>query len=78
MTSKELYETLRRALEGVLAEEGMEAERVEINARGLTPEEAIGHTQRTDFPILTGKEVMLMATFRGGHGTGLYRRPGPV
>ena len=40
MTSKELYETLRRSLEGVLAEEGMEAERVEINARGLTPEEA--------------------------------------
>ena len=75
MTSKELYETLRRALEGVLAEEGMEAERVEINARGLTPEEAIGHTQRTDFPILTGKEVMLMATFRGAMGQAFTDAP---
>lgn len=75
MTSKELYKTLRRALEGVLAEEGMEAERVEINARGLTPEEAIGHTQRTDFPILTGKEVMLMATFRGAMGQAFTDAP---
>lgn len=75
MTSKELYETLRRSLEGVLAEEGMEAERVEINARGLTPEEAIGHTQRTDFPILTGKEVMLMATFRGAMGQAFTDAP---
>lgn len=63
-----LYETLRSALAAALEEHGLTGWAVTVRARGLTPEEAIGHTQRTDYPILTGKEVMLMADFRGAMG----------
>ena len=48
-----LFETLRAALADALAGAGLTGAEVTIQARGLTPEEAIGHTERTDFPILT-------------------------
>lgn len=35
-----------------------------VSARPLTPEEAIGNPDRTDYPILNGKEVMVEAIFR--------------
>jgi hypothetical protein len=41
---------------------------VAIRAHALSPQEAIGNTERKDYPILTGKDVMLEATcndFRG-------------
>ena len=40
----------------LLENEGILKERVDINTRSLTPEEAIGITERRDFPIITGKE----------------------
>ena len=70
-----LYETLRAALAAALEEHGLTGSAVTIKARGLTPEEAIGHTQRTDYPILTGKEVMLMADFRGAKGQAFTDAP---
>lgn len=39
-----------------------------VSARDLTPEEAIGKPDRDDYPLLTGKEVMMEARFRGGVG----------
>lgn len=70
-----LYETLRAALAAALEEHGLTGWAVTVRARGLTPEEAIGHTQRTDYPILTGKEVMLMAEFRGAMGQAFTDAP---
>lgn len=70
-----LFETLRAALADALAGAGLTGAEVTIQARGLTPEEAIGHTERTDFPILTGKEVMLMAQFRGAKGQAFTDAP---
>lgn len=70
-----LYETLRSALAAALAEHGLTGSAVTVAARGLTPEEAIGHTLRTDYPILTGKEVMLMADFRGAKGQAFTDAP---
>lgn len=70
-----LYETLRSALATALEEHGLTGSAVTIRARGLTPEEAIGRTQRTDYPILTGKEVMLMANFRGAMGQAFTDAP---
>ena len=75
MTKQMLMHTLQTALADALWENGLEAERVSIQVRGLTPEQAIGHTQRTDFPILTGKEVMLMAEFRGAKGQAFTDAP---
>ena len=70
-----LYETLRSALAAALEEHGLTGSAVTVRARGLTPEEAIGRTQRTDYPILTGKEVMLMADFRGAMGQAFTDAP---
>lgn len=39
-----------------------------VTCRALSPEEAIGTTRRKDFPILTGKEVMLQAQVGDGRG----------
>lgn len=75
MTAHNLYETLRQSFRDILEQEGLSAGEITIAARGLTPQEAIGNTQRKDFPILTGKEVMLMAQFRGAKGQAFTDAP---
>jgi hypothetical protein len=46
--------------------EGMMGETIKVvSARTLSPEEAIGKPDRTDYPLLKGKEVMVEAAFRG-------------
>lgn len=47
-----------------------------ITARTLTPEEAIGSPERSDYPILKGKEVMVDAEFRGSRGQAYTDSPG--
>ncbi|HUU46057.1 MAG TPA: DUF364 domain-containing protein [Acidobacteriota bacterium] len=41
---------------------------VTVLAKPLTPEEAIGHPGRRDFPIIIGKERVLEAAIRGSKG----------
>ena len=54
----------------------MEDDAVDITCRSLTPEEAIGsHTKRMDFPILTGKDVMIQAEYRGCKGQAFTDAP---
>ncbi len=43
-------------------------ERVSVIARPLTAEEAIGHPEHDDYPLLKGKERMMEAHFRGTPG----------
>ncbi|NLO27139.1 MAG: hypothetical protein GX113_03005 [Actinobacteria bacterium] len=53
------------------------AEAVEVvSARPLTPDEAIGRPERTDFPILKGKEFMMEARFRDCRGHAFTSEPG--
>ncbi|HPU30557.1 MAG TPA: DUF364 domain-containing protein [Syntrophorhabdaceae bacterium] len=47
-----------------------------ISSRPLTPEEAIGRPDRTDFPLLKGKEFMIEATFRDAKGQAFTDMPG--
>lgn len=47
-----------------------------ISARSLSPEEAIGHPERDDFPLLKGKEVMIEAIFRQARGQAYTDMPG--
>ncbi|WP_297213929.1 Rossmann-like domain-containing protein [uncultured Flavonifractor sp.] len=75
MTTAQLYATLRTALAAALAEGGLTGEAVTVSARGLTPEEAIGRPGRTDYPILSGREVMLMADFQGARGQAFTDAP---
>ncbi len=55
----------------------MEGEKVHVvSARPLSPEEAIGKPDRTDYPILKGKEVMVEASFRDARGQAFTDMPG--
>ena len=74
MTTAQIYAALRAALTAALAEEGLDGA-VTVSARGLTPAEAIGDPGRTDYPILSGKEVMLMADFQGSKGQAFTDAP---
>ena len=47
-----------------------------VSARNLTPEEAIGKPDRDDYPLLTGKEVMMEARLRNGIGQAFTDQPG--
>lgn len=58
-------------------EEEMLDEGVRVSTRALSPEEAIGSPQRGDFPLLTGREVLMQAEFRGSRGQAFTTAPQP-
>ena len=65
----------RRTLE-LVREQGLSDDPVEVvSARPLTPEEAIGKPERTDFPIQKGKEFMMEARYRGSRGQAFTSMP---
>jgi uncharacterized protein (DUF4213/DUF364 family) len=59
----------------VISRHGLSTEKVEIHARGLSPEEAIGDTGRKDFPLLKGREVLLQAEYRQTFGQAFTDSP---
>lgn len=75
MTTEELYSFLKEKFYQVLDENGIRKDSIEIMTKSLTPEEAIGITKRKDFPIITGKEVMVQASYRGGVGQAFTDAP---
>ena len=75
MNKKELFDLI---LEKFLAVPGMRErikERIEVKAKSLTAEEAIGVTERKDYPILTGTDVMIEATYQGAKGQAFTNAP---
>lgn len=53
------------------------AEKVHVvSAHNLTPAEAIGKPDRDDYPLLTGKEVMMEACFHNAAGQAFTDQPG--
>lgn len=73
----------RQALESIIKQnrELNELE-ISISSRALTSREAIGDTERKDFPLLRGKEVLLQAEAEGALGQAFTADPiayqGPV
>lgn len=49
---------------------------VKVTGRALTSKEAIGETEKKDFPILKGKEKLLEADFKGAKGQAFTDMPG--
>ncbi len=71
-----ILETFRHRVWELVQEHGLSADTVEvISARPLTPEEAIGKPERTDFPILKGKEFMMEARYRDSRGQAFTSMP---
>lgn len=77
MNQKEtaFYENLIARFREILEQEKLSGEEIHIAARGLSPQEAIGETRRKDFPILSGKEIMLQAEFSGAYGQAFTSSP---
>ncbi|WP_124065891.1 DUF364 domain-containing protein [Clostridium sp. E02] len=75
MTQEELMDRLKREFQSLVEEHHLDMEEVTIRSKSLTPEEAIGNTKRRDFPILTGKEVMLQAEYQGARGQAFTDAP---
>lgn len=81
MTAEKFYDTLKKRFCDILAQCesdngcAVQEEQVNIVCRSLTPEEAIGQTKRKDFPIITGKDVMIQAEFRGFLGQAFTDAP---
>jgi hypothetical protein len=63
-----MYKNLRDTLAGIVRENGLESERVQVFARALAPEEAIGRPEERDYPLLTGKERLMQANLKGTLG----------
>lgn len=75
MTKKELFDLIVERFTNLPEVKGILDEQVEIRAKSLTPEEAIGNTERKDYPILTGKDVMIEATYNGAAGQAFTSAP---
>lgn len=75
MTKEQLYQQLKERFCEVLKTYGIENEVLSVSCRALTPEEAIGRTKRKDFPVLTGKDVMIQAEYKGTKGQAFTDAP---
>ncbi len=75
MNQKELFDFLKSQFRNVLEANNLSSDEVVIKLKALTPEEAIGKPGRKDYPILTGKEIMLEADFRGAKGQAFTDAP---
>ena len=75
MTKEELFGTLRDKLYEIAKEHDLFNSNITVNCRALTAEEAIGITERRDYPIIDGHDVMMQAEFDGGIGQTFTNKP---
>ena len=62
------YEDLKRKASDLMRDHGLMGETVQVKARALSVEEAIGNPEDDDFPIQKGKERLMQADIRGALG----------
>ncbi|KZL91399.1 Rossmann-like domain-containing protein [Clostridium magnum] len=75
MSQNQFYTNLFDRFKKLVEDNGLLNEEVKITGRTLTTEEAIGNTERKDFPIIKGKEKLLEADFRGVKGQAFTDMP---
>ena len=75
MTAENFFSSLKSRFLALLEQEGLLEKEVEIVSRALSPREAIGDTTRKDFPIITGKDVMIQAQCMGALGQAFTDAP---
>ena len=75
VTPEEFFLLLRERFFQLLKEHDLLEQSVSLAARSLTPEEAIGITRRKDFPIISGKDVMVQAECAGALGQAFTDAP---
>ncbi|OPL13634.1 MAG: hypothetical protein AVO38_02800 [delta proteobacterium ML8_D] len=70
-----MYARLKESLRNIAEKSGFMDSEVNITAKILTPEEAIGKTERKDFPLLQGKESLIQANFKNALGQAFTDTP---
>jgi hypothetical protein len=70
-------EKARGKLRRIAEENYFMQEPIQVMIRPLSPRQAIGAPVRQDYPLLTGKEVIVEAEFRGSYGQAFTSRPEP-
>ncbi len=76
-SSQSFYRDLFEKFRSIAVQNGLTGESVVVSGRPLTNEEAIGNPDRKDFPLLTGRERLMEAGFRGFRGQAFTDQPGP-
>lgn len=75
MKETEFYNNLFEKFKNIVNDNHFLNDEVKVKGTALKPEEAIGNTERKDFPILKGKEKLLEADFRGAKGQAFTDMP---
>ena len=65
---RETYNIIKKEFTKIIRENGLESEKVVIQANPLSPEEAIGNPEDRDYPLVTGIERLMQAEFKGSLG----------
>jgi len=75
--TKNFYTDLKAKFGQMIHDQGIAGEAISIiSARTLTAKETIGEPERTDYPLMRGKEFMVEANFRGARGQAFTDMPG--
>jgi len=72
----DILEAAKKKFKVIIKEHNLLKQDIIITAKGLSSQEAIGNPKRDDFPLLTGKEVMIQAEFAGSYGQAFTDHPG--
>ena len=63
-----IYKILMNYFSDLISEHNLDDEEIFVSIKSLTEKEAIGITERKDFPLLNGKEVLIEANFKNSLG----------
>ncbi|MFP3975439.1 MAG: Rossmann-like domain-containing protein [Dehalococcoidia bacterium] len=63
-----VYSTIRTAFADIVQRHGLESEEIRVWAKPLSPEEAIGNPEESDYPLVKGREWLMQAEIRGSVG----------
>lgn len=76
MVENTIYEKLKIEFTSLIKEKNLLQEEIVVKARALTTEEAIGKPNRKDYPLITGKEKLMQAEYKGFYGQAFTDMPG--
>ncbi len=63
-----MYDVIKKEFTRTINQNGLEAEEVVIKTIALSPQEAIGDPEDRDYPLITGRERLMQAEFKGSLG----------
>ncbi|MVX63407.1 hypothetical protein GKZ28_06830 [Clostridium chromiireducens] len=75
MSKDKFYNNLINRFMDIVTDNNLLEERIRVGGITLSPLEAIGNTEKEDFPIVKGKEKLIEVTFKGEKGQAFTDMP---